>query len=106
MIRCRKSVPRGTEGPPVHVTGGPFSLRGAGRGHGPQECFEARSPLPILPEDPVRIRPLFAGDTLAIRQAVADGAVVDSLDTRTTRNGRRALNWAARYGRVDAIGRP
>jgi ankyrin repeat protein len=44
-----------------------------------------------------------AGDTLEIRQAVADGAVVDSLDTRRSRNGRRALNWAALNNRVDAI---
>ena len=36
-----------------------------------------------------------AGDTLAIRQAVADGAKVDSLDVRRNPNGRLALNWAA-----------
>src|SRR5688500_9371310 len=44
-----------------------------------------------------------SGDTLAIRQAVAEGAVVDSLDTRRNPNGRRALNWAAWHGKVDAI---
>lgn len=44
-----------------------------------------------------------AGDTLAIRQAVDDGAKVDSLDTRRNPNGRRALNWAAWNDRVDAI---
>ncbi|HJR52648.1 MAG TPA: ankyrin repeat domain-containing protein [Gemmatimonadota bacterium] len=44
-----------------------------------------------------------AGDTLAIRQALADGAVIDSLDLRRNPNGRRALNWAALYNRVDAI---
>ncbi len=44
-----------------------------------------------------------AGDTAAIRKAVADGARVDSLDTRTNRNGRYALNWAAWYNRVDAV---
>ncbi len=44
-----------------------------------------------------------AGDTAAIRQAAAEGARVDSLDTRTSRNGRRALNWAALNDRVDAI---
>ena len=44
-----------------------------------------------------------AGDTAAIRQAVKDGARVDSLDTRTNRNGRYALNWATWYGRVDAV---
>jgi ankyrin repeat protein len=36
-----------------------------------------------------------AGDTAGIRAAVNAGADVDSLDTRTARNGRRALNWAA-----------
>lgn len=44
-----------------------------------------------------------AGDTAAIRQAVGDGALVDSLDTRTNANGRHALNWAALNDRVDAI---
>ena len=43
------------------------------------------------------------GDTLSIRQAVADGAKVDSLDTRRNPNGRRALNWAAWHNRVPAI---
>lgn len=43
------------------------------------------------------------GDTAAIRAAVRDGAVVDSLDTRTNANGRRALNWAALGNHVDAI---
>jgi ankyrin repeat protein len=44
-----------------------------------------------------------AGDTLAIRQAVADGAKIDSLDTRRNPNGRMALNWAAWHNRVPAI---
>ena len=44
-----------------------------------------------------------AGDTAAIRAAAGQGAVVDSLDTRTNPNGRRALNWAAWNDRVDAI---
>jgi ankyrin repeat protein len=44
-----------------------------------------------------------AGDTLAIRQALADGAKIDSLDTRRNPNGRLALNWAAWYDRVPAI---
>lgn len=44
-----------------------------------------------------------AGDTLVIRQSIAEGAVIDSLDTRRSRNGRRALNWAALNNRVDAI---
>jgi hypothetical protein len=44
-----------------------------------------------------------AGDTVAIVDAIADGARVDSLDTRTNPNGRLALNWAAWYDRVAAI---
>ncbi len=44
-----------------------------------------------------------AGDTAAIRQAVADGAVIDSLDVRRSINGRRALNWAAWYNHVPAV---
>lgn len=44
-----------------------------------------------------------AGDTLAIRQAVVDGATIDSLDARRNPNGRLALNWAAWHNRVPAI---
>lgn len=44
-----------------------------------------------------------AGDTLALRQAVDDGARIDSLDARQNPNGRLALNWAAWYDRVPAI---
>lgn len=44
-----------------------------------------------------------AGDTAAIRQAVADGAAMDALDTRWNPNGRFALNWAAWHDRVPAI---
>jgi ankyrin repeat protein len=44
-----------------------------------------------------------AGDTIALAKALEDGASVDALDTRTARNGRRALNWAAINNRVDAI---
>ena len=36
-----------------------------------------------------------AGDTVAIKQALRDGANVHAIDTRTSMNGRRALNWAA-----------
>lgn len=36
-----------------------------------------------------------SGDTTAVLAAIARGARVDSLDTRTAANGRRALNWAA-----------
>lgn len=44
-----------------------------------------------------------AGDTAALAAALKDGANVDSLDVRTARNGRRALNWAAINNRADAI---
>ena len=44
-----------------------------------------------------------AGDTLGIRQALADGAKIDSLDVRRNPNGRLALNWAAWHNRVAAI---
>jgi ankyrin repeat protein len=44
-----------------------------------------------------------AGDTLGIRQALADGAKIDSLDVRRNPNGRLALNWAAWHNRVPAI---
>jgi ankyrin repeat protein len=44
-----------------------------------------------------------SGDTAVLRQAAAEGARVDSLDTRRNMNGRRALNWAALYNRVPAI---
>jgi uncharacterized protein len=43
------------------------------------------------------------GDTVAMAAALQQGAVVDSLDTRTNPNGRRALNWAAWYNRAPAI---
>jgi ankyrin repeat protein len=44
-----------------------------------------------------------AGDTTAIRRAIADGAKVDSLDTTRSRNGRLALNWAALNNHPAAI---
>ena len=44
-----------------------------------------------------------AGDTAAIRRAMNDGAKIDSLDTRTNRNGRFALNWAAWHNKADAV---
>jgi ankyrin repeat protein len=43
------------------------------------------------------------GDTAAIRKAVTDGAHVDSLDLRTSRSGRYALNWATLANKVDAV---
>lgn len=44
-----------------------------------------------------------SGDTVAIAQALDGGAKIDSLDTRTNRNGRRALNWAAYNNRGPAL---
>ena len=44
-----------------------------------------------------------AGDTLALKQALAAGARIDSLDVRRNPNGRRALNWAAWDNRADAV---
>lgn len=44
-----------------------------------------------------------SGDTLALKGALDAGAAIDSLDTRTSVNGRRALNWAAYYDRVAAV---
>lgn len=36
-----------------------------------------------------------AGDTVVMARTLGEGAKVDSLDTRRSPNGRRALNWAA-----------
>lgn len=44
-----------------------------------------------------------SGDTAAIRQALAAGAKIDSLDVRRNPNGRYALNWAAFYNHPAAI---
>ena len=44
-----------------------------------------------------------AGDTAAIRSAVAAGAKIDSLDRRVSVNGRYALNGAAWHNRVPAV---
>ena len=43
------------------------------------------------------------GDTVALGTALERGAAVDSLDTRTNPNGRRALNWAAWFNQPAAI---
>lgn len=65
---------------------------------------------PAVAAQPVELSPqtrlwdaAIAGDTTAIVQALADGADVDSLDTRRSRNGRRALNWAALNNHVPAL---
>jgi ankyrin repeat protein len=44
-----------------------------------------------------------SGDTTVLAAALEDGARIDSLDRRTSQNGRRALNWAAINNRADAI---
>jgi len=43
------------------------------------------------------------GDTVALAAALQHGAAIDSLDTRRSPNGRRALNWAAWYNHPEAI---
>jgi ankyrin repeat protein len=43
------------------------------------------------------------GDTTALSAALGRGARIDSLDTRTNRNGRLALNWAAWFDHPEAI---
>lgn len=44
-----------------------------------------------------------AGDTLGIEKAIAEGVDINALDTRKSKNGRLALNWAAYYNHVPAI---
>ncbi len=44
-----------------------------------------------------------SGDTAEIVRALKDGADIEALDTRKSRNGRRALNWAACFNRPEAI---
>ncbi len=44
-----------------------------------------------------------SGDVQVVARALEAGAVIDSLDTRTNPNGRRALNWAAWYDQVEVI---
>ncbi|TDI72321.1 MAG: ankyrin repeat domain-containing protein [Bacteroidetes bacterium] len=44
-----------------------------------------------------------SGDLEALEQAINDGADVNALDIRRSRNGRRPLNWAAWYNHSEAI---
>ncbi len=63
-------------------------------------------PAPLAAQDDAQARlwdASIAGDTAGIRAAIGDGAMLDSLDTRSNPNGRLALNWAALNDRVDAI---
>jgi hypothetical protein len=57
------------------------------------------------PQDPqVRLwEAAISGDTIELASAVVAGAKVDSLDTRRSENGRRALNYAALNNRSNAI---
>jgi len=70
-------------------------------------AFVTVAPTGAFAQDPdpqVRLwEAAIAGDTSLIRQALAAGARIDSLDTRRNPNGRRALNWAALNDRVPAI---
>jgi len=71
------------------------------------------APLPLLLDSSVRAQSgdaqsrfwngAMQGDTVAMAQALREGAVIDSLDTRRNRNGRRALNWTAWYNQMPAI---
>ncbi|MFA6958652.1 MAG: serine hydrolase [Thermoanaerobaculia bacterium] len=44
-----------------------------------------------------------SGDGAAIESALGEGADIEALDTRKSRSGRRALNWAAWFNHRDAI---
>ena len=44
-----------------------------------------------------------AGDTAALRKAMADGAKIYTLHPFTNPNGRYALNWATLNNQVDAV---
>ncbi len=43
------------------------------------------------------------GDTVTMASALADGAKLDALDTRRSRNGRYPLNYAAWFDHPEAI---
>ncbi len=40
---------------------------------------------------------VISGDLIAANNALSNGAIIDQLDTRSTKTGRYALNWAAWY---------
>ena len=44
-----------------------------------------------------------SGDTTLLKATLDSGAAIDSLDLRTSENGRRALNWAALNDKVDVL---
>lgn len=44
-----------------------------------------------------------SGDVANVTAALDAGADIQALDTRTNRNGRKALNWAAWYNHVAVI---
>ncbi len=44
-----------------------------------------------------------SGDVAALKKAIKEGADLNAIDVRTSRNGRCALNWAAWYNHAEAI---
>ena len=69
----------------------------SGPGHAQATDRQPRDPQAALWDAAIE------GDTAAMGGALRGGARLDSLDTRTNPNGRRALNWAAWFNRVAAI---
>jgi len=65
--------------------------------------FAAPSPLRAQDAQSRLWDAAISGDTVTIGQALDAGAQIDSLDTRRSMNGRRALNWAALGNHADAI---
>ena len=43
------------------------------------------------------------GDHAEVERALLDGADIEALDTRRSRNGRRALNWAAQFNHAQVM---
>ncbi len=44
-----------------------------------------------------------SGDLELVKQALAAGAEIDALDTRRSKTGRRAMNWAAYYNNTNVL---
>lgn len=44
-----------------------------------------------------------SGDVEVLKKAIKDGADLNAMDVRTSRNGRCALNWAAWYNHAEVI---
>ncbi len=43
------------------------------------------------------------GDVERVKQALAAGAEIEALDTRSSKTGRRAMNWAAYHNRTEVL---